>query len=293
MKNYNEVAHSVLLRRDEYDEAQRVKKKKMNRISSFVSCFAVVAVLSVGIWQSGWFDSDLLPTDKPSSQEGGSIESTSNHAKQEKPTNQTTIPSTEQSTLSQSSETSPDGGSFSGGEGNYFNIPLVPFDKEIKITGETITDAEAQEYFRKNKISIMGSLASSGVSSDSIKMSDKGYCHVSYDGTIGKSLEVRQNYRDYLIYNDNKLVAIITLWKENGEIFNTLSFGAKWFDNYNTYLQAHKGEELIYVYAGWLEIIIAPDNTYFNPMGYDVSKYLEGVEKPYDVFYHELNSYMP
>ena len=42
-----------------------------------------------------------------------------------------------------------------------------------------------------------------------------------------------------------------------------------------------------------MEIIIAPDNTYFNPMGHDVSAYLEGVEKPYEMFYHEAATYIP
>jgi len=210
-------------------------------------------------------------------------------------TNQTSVPKTEQPTSNQQPEIPVDGGNnISGGEiNNGFFIPALPFDRNIEVTGESLTDAEAQEYFKLNKESIIGSLSSSGVSSGSIKISDKGYCHVNYDGEEGKCFEVRQNYRDYLVYNGDKLVAIITLYKENGEIFNTPSFGAKWFDDYNSYLQAHKGEKLVYVYAGWFEIIIAPDNTYFNPMGKDVSLYLEGIEDPYEMFYHESATYTP
>lgn len=295
MKNYNEIAANVLSRRDEYDEVRRIKRKKVIRISSFASCFIFVAVLGIGIWQGGWFDFNFLPTSNPSSQEGNIVETTNSNTTQEQTTNQATIPTTEQPTSTQNNETPPDGGNISsGGEvvDGWF-IPALPFDREIKITGDAITDAEAQAYFDENKNNIIGSLVSSGVSSNSIKISDMGYCHVNYNGEEGKSFEVRQNYRDYLVYNGNELVAIITLYKENGEIFNTPSFGAKWFDDYNVYLQTHKGEKLVYVYAGWFEIIIAPDNSYFNPMGRDVSAYLEGVDKPYELFYHESATYTP
>lgn len=295
MKNYNEIADTVLSRRDKYEEAQRIKRKKMIRLSSFASCFILVAVLGIGIWQGGWFDFNSLPTSNPSSQEGNNVETTDSNITHEQITNQITIPTTEQPTSGQNIENPPDEGNISsGGEvvDGWF-IPALPFDREIKLTGEVITDAEAQAYFDENKNSIIGSLVSSGVSSNSIKISDKGYCHVNYNGEEGKSFEVRQNYRDYLVYNGNELIAIITLYKENGEIFNTLSFGAKWFDDYNAYLQAHKGEKLVYVYAGWFEIIIAPDNSYYNPMGRDVSAYLESVDKPYEMFYHESATYMP
>ena len=293
MKSYDETTNNLLERRDKYIEAQKIKKKNMIRISSVLSCFIIVAVLGLGIWRGGWLDYYSLPIANPSSQEGNDTESTSNNKTQEKTTNQTIIPSTEQTTSIQNTDRNPDKGSPSGGNVGGWAIPALPFDKEIKITGEEITDAEAQEYFRKNQNSIISALASSGVSTNSIKISDKGYGHVTYNGEEGKSFEVRQNYRDYLVYNGNELIAIITLWKENGEIFNTPSFGAAWFDDYNKYLQTHKGEKLVYVYAGWFEIIIAPDNTYYNPMGLDASAYLEGIEKPYEIFYHESATYTP
>ena len=284
MKSYDETTNNLLERRDKYNEVQRIKKKNIIRISSVLSCFIIIAVLGLGIWQGGWFDFNSLPIANPSTQEGSNIESTSNYTTQEKTTNQTTVPTTEQPTSIQNTEAPADGG---------WAIPALPSDREIKVTGEMITDEEAQKYFRKNQNSIVSALTSSGVSSNSIKISNKGYGHVNYNGEEGKNFEVRQNYRDYLVYNGNELIAIITLWKENGEIFDTTSFGAKWFNDYNEYLQNHAGEKLVYVYAGWLEIIIAPDNTYFNPMGHDVSAYLEGIDKPYEIFYHETATYIP
>ena len=289
MKNYNEIADSVLSRRDEYEKEQSAKRKKMIRISSFASCFVIVAVLGVGIWQGGWLDFSSLPTADSPAQEGYDIEiTTKTNTTQEYVQNQTTAP-----TEAPTTELSTTGQYTDGGNVGGWFIPALPDNKEISITGEAITDEEAMEYFRNNQNGIVGSLSSSGVTSDSVRISETGYCHINYNGEEDKSFEIRQNYRDYLVYNGDNLIAIITLYKENGKIFNTPSFGVRWFDDYNAYLQEHKGENLIYVYAGWLEIIIAPDNKYFNPMGYDVSQYLDGIEKPYEVFYHEKASYVP
>ena len=238
MKSYKEIADNVLSRRDEFDKQQKMRRKKII-VSSFVSCFVLVVVFGVGALQSDWLVR-FFPDINSLSQEGNSNETTGTHFSDE----QTDIPETQQY------EIGGDEGFTSGGNiRDGVSIPVLPFDREIKLTGEKITDEEALEYLSKNKSGIIGSLSSSGVAADAIKISDKGYCHVNYNGEEGKSFEIRQNFRDYLVYNSDKLVAIITLFKENGEISATPSFGAKWFDNYNSYLNSHKGEELIYVYA--------------------------------------------
>ena len=171
-------------------------------------------------------------------------------------------------------------------------IPALPTDRKIAVTGEEITDEEAKRYFDGNGNSILNSLQESGVEG-SLRTSEKGYCHVSYDGTASKSLELRQNYRDYHVYGGERLVGIITLYKENGVIYNTVSFGAPWFDDFGTYLKEHEGEEIVFVYASFFEIIIAPDNSFINPMGHDPSRYLEGTENPYETFRHPLATYTP
>lgn len=278
MKTYKEMSDDVLSRRDEFDSMQKTKRKRMI-VSVFVSCLVLVAVLGVGAVQS-----DFFIEIKPLSQEGNNNETTQEQISGE----QTSITET-QPTEYQGDE----GNASTGGDVGMWFIPALPSEIEFELTGEKITDEEAQEYFSINYSRITGSLSASGVEADSIKISEKGYCHISYNGVEGKGFEIRQNYRDYLVYSSDKLVAIITLFKENGEISDTPSFGAKWFDTYNSYLNAHKGEELIYVYASWFEIIIAPDNTWFNPMGYDASVYFEGVQKPYDVFYHEDAIFVP
>lgn len=176
-------------------------------------------------------------------------------------------------------------------------IPVVPdvtgAKPGVKVVGEKITDAEALAYLQENTW-IGSALAASGVQTEDITYSKAGYCHVSYDGAEGKQLEVRENFRDYLAYNESgKLIAIITLTKENGKLSASPAFGGPWFGNYTAFLNAHKGEKLLYVYAGWMEIIITPNNQYVNPQGTDVSAYFAGVENPYEYFYHEAATYTP
>ena len=185
------------------------------------------------------------------------------------------------------------GGDGYGGNIGGVRIPALPADRTIRYTGEAITDAEAAAYFRENTW-LQSALGSSGVDADGLRYAAHGYCHVNYDGTKGKPLEVRRNFRDYLVWNGKgDLIAIVTLTKENGALSATPAFGGPWFGDYNAFLKAHKGEALVFVYAGWMELVLTPDGGVFNPQGTDVSRYLEGVENPYAIFQCDAASYVP
>lgn len=305
MKSYNEIAESILSRRDEFKEKQRMKRKKMIRLTTASGCFIVAAIaVAVGVQSRGTGQPGITFINPPpeywetTEQTESSTASTTTEA-------QSTAPTTEVPTISQSVFYNEGPQSSGGDTGNLWMIPALPFDRSFRVAGEEITDEEAKAYFDEHRESIISSLSASGVPIDNtdVRIAEKGYCHVYYDGTEGKSFEIKQNYRDYLVYvgEEDELAAIITLVKENGEIYNTPMFGAAWFEGYGDYLREHKGEKLVYVYANIYEIIIAPDNTYFNPMGIDnnaqgldiTGKYLEGVDKPYEVFYHEAATYTP
>ena len=180
-----------------------------------------------------------------------------------------------------------------GGNIGGVRIPALPQDRTIQYTGEAITDAEAAAYFRENTW-LQSALAGSGVDADGMRYADHGYCHVSYDGTEGKPFEMHRNFRDYLVWNSKgELIAIVTLTKENGALSATPAFGGPWFADYNAFLRRHKGETLVFVYAGWAELVLTPDGGVYNPQGTDVSRYLEGVENPYAIFQCDAASYVP
>lgn len=185
--------------------------------------------------------------------------------------------------------TSPDYDKSTGGA----FVPALPGDKKIVSTGEKITDEEASAYLKENYNSIVSALSASGVKTSKPKFSEKGFSYVSYDGTEGESLTVRENFRDYLLFDGDEIISIVTLHKENGKIYNTPAFGGLWFKSFGEYLNKHKGEELVFVFAGMAEFIIAPDNTVCSPLGYETGAYFEGISKPYEIFYHPSAVYVP
>ncbi|MCR5782807.1 MAG: hypothetical protein K6G90_08750 [Clostridia bacterium] len=183
----------------------------------------------------------------------------------------------------------PNVASASGG----INIPVIPQNTGVIETGERISDAEAAEYFRNDR-SVLNSLSASGVPVDNAVISSKGYSHVCYTGAENEHPEVRQNFRDYLVYSEGRLVSIITLYKENGKIYATPAFGAAWFDDYNDFLNAHKGQRLLYVYAGGTELIFTPDGKAYSTLGYtNLNDYTGGRTDLYQLFYHPDAVFVP
>ncbi len=59
MKNYNEMAESVIERRDRH---AKERKKQMKRLTAAVSCFCLCAMLGIGAWQLGLFAEEPIQT---------------------------------------------------------------------------------------------------------------------------------------------------------------------------------------------------------------------------------------
>ena len=331
MKTYDETIRAVFEGRDEILKKQQKKNRILKRTLIPLACSLAVIIVGFGIWRSGVLQkkSPVIP-DAPSAQstlpalspdettgipvqtpsqntEGdpsGAAETTDVPASQgysvpipSEPapdTASTTVPAVQPGTSDV-----PEGENFGGPSGGeigtgYFNIPVIPFNREIVTTGEKITDEEAAAYFAERKGSLAQSLGASGVAADNIRISEKGYCHACYSGLEGERLEVRENFRDYLVYNRETLIAIVTLYKENGKLYDTPAFGAPWFSDYAAFLRQHRGEELVYVYAGFAEIILTPDGGMYSALSGIVPEYyMEGTEDPYHVFYHPSDVYIP
>lgn len=213
----------------------------------------------------------------------------------------------------------------SGGEidpnekfGGQSMIAAIPKNNRTQVIGEKITEEEARDYFTKNAASLESSLAASGVEIAEIwydgaesnfmgtvlcakgsLLFKKGYCHVSYDGNTDESkpgLTVKQNFMDFHVYNAGRLVAIVTLVKENGLIYGTPAFGAPWFDSFDKALQKYAGKKVLFLYAGAMAFAIAPDGKVIHPQGYESSVRDSGLDKfpnAYQWFYNEQCVYTP
>ena len=290
MKTYNEMADDVFRIGEERIKKSKAKAKKITAAAVSV---AVVAVLAVTVWQSGLLKTKpiALPQEKITTsvqQTTTAQETTESFAEEASPAPK----AGGQPIATPKAEESADGGVYGESTG-WFCRPLFPLTEGIEYSGEKLTDADAKEYFAQNGASIISALSASGVETGNVKIKEKGYCHASYNGEEGKPLTVKQDFRDYLVYNGDKIIAIITLYKQDGKIYNSPAFGAPWFEDYAKYLNQHKGEELVYLYAGWMEIIVAPDGSFRNPMGYDCSEYVGYVKNLYDRVYCPEIVYVP
>lgn len=202
--------------------------------------------------------------------------------------------------------------------GGQSMIAAIPKNNRTQVIGEKITEEEARDYFTKNAASLESSLAASGVEIAEIwydgaesnfmgtvlcakgsLLFKKGYCHVSYDGNTDEGkpgLTVKQNFMDFHVYNAGRLVAIVTLVKENGLIYATPAFGAPWFDSFDKALQKYAGKKVLFLYAGAMAYAIAPDGKVIHPQGYESSVKDSGLDKfpdAYNWFYNEQCVYTP
>ncbi len=266
MKNSDEMTNSILSRRDRYFEEKAKKKKVYTKIIAGVSGACLVAAITIGIFSSGLFMS--VP---------GTASNIGDY----------TLPPGE------NVPENIDDGTGAGGyyEQNGVLIPILPENNRITYNGEVITDDEVKEFLDTDAVA--STLRASGIPADDIRISEKGYCHVSYGGPAGSSLVINRNFRDYPVYNGDDLVSVITMTKEGGVLHDNTSFGGSYFESFNDYLKDHRGQAVLFLYAGNVEIAISPDGTWVSTAGLDVSMYLTGINEPYKWFYDESAVYTP
>ena len=227
MRNCEKIAENVLNRKNEYEKQKSIRRKNIIKVSSLTAFVVLIGLIGFSLKDN---KIESVKSDNVLAKGQNTINATENAMLNDEPEyyekEETSVSNENQQ------EAIVDGGNYANGvtpPGNNFCIPLVPFDKSFKLTGETITEEEAEKYLNENKKRIISSLASDSVSVDSIRFSD-GYRYVSYTGAEGESFKINQSNIDYLVYNGDKLVAIVTLMKYNGELSDSIAYGARWFE---------------------------------------------------------------
>ena len=291
MKTHDEIFNEVIEERNEY-EKKREKRKLLVLKTAPAAAFALAVIATAVIFgknavelkksdhgnNSSLSESVLAETDK---EQSGEVSFSVIDETKEELTEESMPPEYngggEGGAGINASLTLPDGsGGKSGGNigGDAYGGDIIGGEHDvtrgdsafinIAIDGELLTDEEGRAYLEENEASILGSLKSSGVAMSNPKIADKGYGHLNIDSD--GALVYHSNFRDYIVYDGDRVVSIVTLWKENGKIYSSPSFGAPWFKDYSDYLKAHKGEELVYVYYGNAEVIISPDDKAYSPI---------------------------
>ena len=178
-------------------------------------------------------------------------------------------------------------GSQAGGVDGKINVR-----DRIEYTGEeyVVSDSEALEYLESVKEGIIVSLRASGVTFSELDIKEHGYSHIR-TGDKGNTMAL--DWRDYLAYDGDKLVAIIQVTKGENGLRHYYLFGGEWFSYYEGLLEQYRGEELLYLYIGDVEAFITPDNEVISIMDTDISSTLEKGRDYYKYFKTEYNAYTP
>lgn len=151
-----------------------------------------------------------------------------------------------------------------------------------------VTDEIGYDFLSENYESIKTLLIESGVNADNLLISEHGYSHLNTDDNT-----IAVNYRDYLAYSDGELISIITVINDENGLWYSPAFGGPWFEQYNSFLNEHSGEELVYLYVGIPEVIITPDNElYYASSGQPYGDVVDGVDY-YAIFNQGSNTYIP
>ena len=190
------------------------------------------------------------------------------------------------------------------GEGNGFaglNIPLSPVS-DILFKNAVLTDEEGRAYLNENFGSIKSSLSASGVSVSDMKISEHGYYHIKCEQKTSADYEVtldlteysvNQGFRDYLVYNGDTLVSIVTVTKDDdGRVGSSVSFGADdYYRSFDKFIKQNAGKEIIFLYVGNTEVILTNDYAPFS-VGHNVSPLFENMRDPFNAFYSESVVYV-
>lgn len=164
----------------------------------------------------------------------------------------------------------------------------------IKRTGAdcTLTVEEANAFMNERLPAYREELRASGLVFDDLHFAPNGYSHVR-TGDSGNELIL--NARDFLLYDGDKLVATVTVIKEPDRISGGVSFGGPWYPEYQAFLEAHKGEALVYLYVGDVDAILTPDGQIFTATETDISDSIVQEEQAryYEFFRFEENTYTP
>ncbi|MBR2751711.1 MAG: hypothetical protein IKG93_01635 [Clostridiales bacterium] len=151
-----------------------------------------------------------------------------------------------------------------------------------------LTNEEAYAFLMENYAGIKNSLEASGVNAQNMVISETGYGHYR---TNDNSVAV--NWRDFLVYNDEDLISVISVSKDENGLWYGIAFGGSWYSQYNSFLQQHAGQQLVYLYYGDMEAIVTPDNKIYRFMDFAEFEGLVDGFDYYSFFNQETNTYIP
>lgn len=171
---------------------------------------------------------------------------------------------------------------------------------EIVLTGTEyeLSLSEAVSYLESAKAGIINELTASGVHTGDFHFSPWGVS-ILRSGNKGNTMAV--DWKQFLAYDGEKLIAIIDLCKDGSGVHHYVAFGGPWFESYDAMLKAHAGEELVMIYVGDVQAVVTPDNEVLSIVavveGTDSDGHFrESIEEGKDYYHYfkrEQNTFIP
>lgn len=162
---------------------------------------------------------------------------------------------------------------------------------DLTVIGEEyiLSDNEGYAFLQSHKDAIINDLRISGVAVPDITFT-KGYSPVR-TGDSGNSVAV--NWRTYLAFNGEDLVAIIEMSKDEQGLHYGLAFGGLGFAYYAQLLETYRGEELVFLYIGEVIAFVTPDNEVVPVADLDLTDVVEPNYPYYQYFKTPYNTFTP
>ena len=146
----------------------------------------------------------------------------------------------------------------------------------IALKGETITDAELKAYIKKNAEYMVASVAFD-LGKGEYRVCTKGYRPLTVSTKDG--LFINTGFVDCPITKDGKIVAVVTVYKDNGVLYDSVAYGGRGFATIQRAFDENPDEDLVFIYVNEVpEVIITKENKmYFIPSAI-------GFNKKYDYY---------
>lgn len=169
----------------------------------------------------------------------------------------------------------------------------INIKEKIQVEGTDFeySNEEGYAYLESVSDGIQNDLKAMGVNADNFRIMKSGYSHLR-TGDAGNSIAV--NWKDYIACKGDEVIAIITVAKDENGFHHYPAWGSPSFADYGKFLAEHKGEELVYIWAGDVDAILTPDHQIFS-FGADLSAAINESEvgQYYTFFKMEQNTYVP
>lgn len=141
----------------------------------------------------------------------------------------------------------------------------------IALKGETITDAELKAYIKKNAEYMVASVAFD-LGKGEYRVCTKGYRPLTVSAQDG--LFINTGFVDCPITKDGKIVAVVTVYKDNGVLYDSVAYGGNGFATIQRAFDENPDEDLVFIYVNEVpEVIITKENKmYFIPSSVGFNK---------------------